>query len=311
MDNIYVSLLDKSDVIDEKKLECLDNYGLSAGFTDVFLLTGGKSNISKMNRIYDEFGLKNRTAPYFCNTYVDDKSVCCVDEGGNVSSISEKDNTCGLRPTVEAFGNYFDDYIISGLDEVEIGEYPQYAAAHMVGLALEDEYSNHLDDNGYNGGVLLPTGKNYTFVQNGVLVSYPEYYYGTSKFIRMINNNDENVILSSANTIKPGDAVWVKVTPVKWLVDYKNERFISKFVLLSGIKPEFDLFNYLDKYMKEDILVDQLTIDTIINMILSSDENVLPIEDIRQLSFEEIKSLLDEISKKDYGYSRTLKEFYF
>ena len=51
----------------------------------------------------------------------------------------------------------------------------------------------------------------------------------------MINNNDENVILSSANTIKPGDAVWVKVTPVKWLVDYKNERFISKFVLLSGI----------------------------------------------------------------------------
>ena len=84
-----------------------------------------------------------------------------------------------------------------------------------------------------------------------------------------------------------------------------------KFVLLSGIEPEFDLFNYFDKYMKEDILVDQLTIDTIINMILSSDENVLPIEDIRQLSFEEIKSLLDEISKKDYGYSRTLKEFYF
>ena len=55
--------------VSENKLKCFNKYGMSAGYTDMFLLTGGVSNIDNMSRISDEFGLKNRTAPYAFNTY--------------------------------------------------------------------------------------------------------------------------------------------------------------------------------------------------------------------------------------------------
>lgn len=327
MNNLVLTLLDKSDaLVSENKLKCFNKYGMSAGYTDVFSLTGGVSDIEKMSRISDEFGLKNRTASYVFNTLEKNGDVFVIDESGKRSSVKSSDNTCGIRPTLITFEDSFSSIVGDRKDlvEIEMGEYPQYAAAHMVNLALEDEYSYYFVDNQYIGSTLIPTGKEYTFVQNGEYVSYPEYYYGGKKYIRMIASCEGSRILSNANTIKNGEAVWVEVSPVKWFVDYKGERFISKFVLLSGLYPDLRMFDFFSKYMKGDILSNTLTRERLLSMLcskfntLSQEEQIEFVEsfpngfdNLNELSFEELKGLLDKICFKEYGYSKKLGTYYF
>ena len=331
MDNIVVTLLDKSDaLVSENKLSCFKKYGMTAGYTDMFLLTGGKSNNENMIRIPDEFGLKNRTASYVFNTLLKDGSVFSIDETGNKSNVKEDETTFGIRPTIVTFDNIFNSLITNSkkaynsVEEVELGEYPQYAAAHKVNLALEDEYSNHLENGEYKGGILISTGKTYTIVQNGKKVEYKEYYYGSNKYIRVTACCEDKVILSNANTIHNGEAVWVKVTPIKWFIDKKGERLISKFVLLSGLNPDIRLFDFFSSHMKNDMFNNILTKDNMLRMICISFYNLDPIKqvewlknipcycnDLRLLSEEELKSLLDSLSNIEYGYSRRLDTYYF
>lgn len=327
MNNLVLTLLDKSDaLVSENKLKCFNEYGMSAGYTDVFSLTGGVSDIEKMARISDEFGLKNRTASYVFNTLEKNGDVFVIDESGKRSSVKSNDNTCGIRPTLITFEDSFSSIVGDRKDlvEIEMGEYPQYAAAHMVNLALEDEYSYYFVDNQYIGSTLIPTGKEYTFVQNGEYVTYPEYYYCGKKYIRMIASCEGSRILSNANTIKNGEAVWVEVSPVKWFVDYKGERFISKFVLLSGLYPDLRMFDFFSKYMKDDILTKTLTKEKLLSMFcskfntLTQEEQVDFIENflegrdnINELSFEELKELLDKMCLEEYGYSKKLGTYYF
>ena len=153
MDNIVLTLLDKEDALaNENKLKCFKKYGITAGYTDVFSLTGGKTTLEKMTRIPDEFGLKNRTAPYAFNTVLKDESVFAIDETGNKTSVKENDTTFGIRPTIITFDSLFHTLIknpyigYNGVEEIEFGEYPQYASAHKVNIALEDEYSNNLEN---------------------------------------------------------------------------------------------------------------------------------------------------------------------
>lgn len=327
MENIVISLLDKSDaLVSENKLKCFTKYGMSAGYTDMFLLTGGVSDINNMIRINDEFGLKNRTAPYAFNTLEKNGNVFVIDECGKRSSIESSDNTFGVRPAIFTYDSAFKDVVGDRKDlvEIELGEYPQYTAAHMVNLALEDEYSYYFVDNQYIGSALIPTGKDYTFVQNGKAVTYPEYYYGGKKYIRVIASCKDSVIVSNANTIKNGEAVWVEVSPVKWFVDYKDERFVSKFVLLSGLYPDLRMFDFFSKYMKDDMFTKGLTKERMLSMLCSK-FNTLPqldqiefieslprgFDNLEELSYEELKSLLDKMSFKDYGYSRKLGTYYF
>lgn len=331
MNNIVITLLDKSDaLVSENKLNCFKKYGMTAGYTDMFSLTGGQSNINNMIRIPDEFGLKNRTASYVFNTLLKDGSVFSIDETGNKSSIKENDTTFGIRPTIVTYDNIFSSLIQNpqkgfyGVEEIELGEYPQYAASHKVNLALEDEYTNHLINGKYKGGILIPTGKTYTFIQDGKEVEYEEYYYGSSKYIRVKACCSDRVILSNANTIYNGEYVWVKVTPVKWFIDYKNERLISKFVLLSGLTPDLRMFDYFSSHMKKDLFTNTLTKENMLRMICERFYNLDTIKqvewmknipcdcnDFRVLNEEELKALLDSMSNIDYGYSRTLDKYYF
>ena len=327
MNNIVVSLLDKSDaLVSENKLKCLNEYGMSAGYTDMFLLTGGVSNIKNMSRISDEFGLKNRTASYVFNTYEKNGNVFVIDEAGKRSSIKSTDNTSGIRPAAITFDDAFECIVGDKKDlvEIELGEYPQYAASHMVNLALEDEYSYYFVDNQYIGSALIPTGKDYSFVQNGQIVTYPEYYYGGKKYIRVVASCNNDIIVSNANTIKNGEAVWVEVTPVKWFVDYKDKRFISKYILLSGLYPDLRMFDFFCRYMKDNIFTKTLTKERLLSMLCNKFNTLAQVDQIEfiesvpnglnnldELSFEELKTLLDKISFKDYGYSRKLGKYYF
>ena len=327
MNDMVVTLLDKSDaLVSENKLNCFKKYGMSAGYTDMFLLTGGVSDIKNMSRISDEFGLKNRTAPYAFNTLEKNGNVFTVDEAGKKSSVESNDCTFGVRPTIMTFGESFKSVVGDRKDlfEIEMGEYPQYAASHMVNLALEDEFSYYFVDNQYIGSSLIPTGKDYTFVQNENIVTYPEYYYCGKKYIRVIASCKDSVIVSNANTIKNGDAVWVEVTPVKWFVDYKDQRFISKFILLSGLYPDLRMFDFFSRYMKGNLFNRTLTKERMLSMLCSKFNSLdqesqiefiesMPsgFDNLDELSYEELNSLLDKISLKEFGYSKKLGTYYF
>ena len=155
----------------------------------------------------------------------------------------------------------------NGTEEVEYGEYPQYAPDSDVQRRLENEYQR---------GNLRQTGRDYTFdkteyddySQYFQPVTYEEYDYNGKKYIRIRANSDygsNSFKLSNGESYRNGDYVWVEVSPVKWLVDDKTQTLVSKRGLLAGIRfhtddksyngdfSTTDMKEYLDKHMLRDL----------------------------------------------------------
>ena len=155
----------------------------------------------------------------------------------------------------------------NGTEEVEYGEYPQYAPDSDVQRRLENEYKN---------GNLRQTGRNYTFDKTEYddydqyfqPVTYEEYDYNGKRYIRIRANSDygsNSFKLSNGESYRNGDYVWVEVSPVKWLIDDKTQTLVSKRGLLSGIRfhtkdrsyngdfSTTDMKEYLDKHMLRDL----------------------------------------------------------
>ncbi len=154
----------------------------------------------------------------------------------------------------------------NGTEEVEYGEYPQYAADSRMQGILESEYNRGMNK----------TGRSYTFdsvkyddYDTGFKpVTYEEYEYQGKKYIRIRANSDfggNKFKLSNGVEYRDGDCVWVEVSPVKWLIDDRTGILVSKIGLVSGIrfldrnhnyKGDFsrtEMKEYLDKYMIRDL----------------------------------------------------------
>ncbi|UKI26799.1 MAG: ATP-binding protein [Bacilli bacterium] len=154
----------------------------------------------------------------------------------------------------------------NGTEEVEYGEYPQYAADSRMQSILESEYNRGMNK----------TGRSYTFdsvkyddYDTGFKpVAYEEYEYQGKKYIRIRANSDfegGKFKLSNGVEYRNGDYVWVEVSPVKWLIDDRARILISKMGLVSGIrfldkrtnyKGDFsrtEMKEYLDRYMIHDL----------------------------------------------------------
>ena len=154
----------------------------------------------------------------------------------------------------------------NGTEEVEYGEYPQYAADSRMQSILESEYNRGMNK----------TGRSYTFdsvkyddYDTGFKpVTYEEYEYQGKRYIRIRSNSDfggNKFKLSNGVEYRDGDYVWVEVSPVKWLIDYRTGILVSKIGLVSGIrfldsnhnyKGDFsrtEMKEYLDRYMIRDL----------------------------------------------------------
>ena len=154
----------------------------------------------------------------------------------------------------------------NGTEEVEYGEYPQYAADLMMQSILELEYNRGMKK----------TGRSYTFdsvkyddYNTGFKpVTYEEYEYQGKKYIRIKANSDfdgNKFKLSNGAFYRDDDYVWVEVSPVKWLIDDRTGILVSKIGLVSGIrfldrnhnyKGDFsrtEMKEYLDRYMIHDL----------------------------------------------------------
>jgi len=140
-----------------------------------------------------------------------------------------------------------------GILVVEFGEYPQFIVVdNNLKLNLEELYEKDL---------LNETGKVYTTDSvdyddkdiEFTPVNYIEYEYSGEKYIRFtVGRNGYDVPLSDDNSYDLGDTCWIKVEPIKWLVDEKSDKAICEKLIFSGIQYCHDI-NNINDFKKTDI----------------------------------------------------------
>ena len=255
----------------ESQLEVMRKYGTKAAITDLCVLTGSYLCEDTDYNIDEDSSLKGRTSWFWTRSDDNDNDVRAVLENGIRSNYYGFTRTGAVRPALQSsviFSQISPNRVrgYNGTEEVEYGEYPQYAADSRMQSILESEYNRGMNK----------TGRSYTFdsvkyndYDTGFKpVTYEEYEYQGKKYIRIRANSDFDggkFKLSNGVEYRDGDYVWVEVSPVKWLIDDRTGILISKMGLVSGIrfldkrtnyKGDFsrtEMKEYLDRYMIRDL----------------------------------------------------------
>ena len=155
----------------------------------------------------------------------------------------------GIRPVIENIENF--DEIIKNkhLNEVEYGLYPD----SLPSFGVRDKLN-----------VLKSEGKLSVVGHN----SFSDIYEYNGEFYNQIKAKESCSIEhdDEIETIEENQLVWVKLNPIKWIVDSNNKRLISKDIIMSGI--EYDnkndkivnfentnMYRYLNEVMLKDLMV--------------------------------------------------------
>lgn len=255
----------------ESQLEVIRKYGTKAAITDLCVLTGSYLCVDPDYNIDEDSSLKGRTSWFWTRSYNKENDVCVVDENGDWNRGPRCIRMGVVRPALQSsviFSQISPNRVrgYNGTEEVEYGEYPQYAADSRMQSILESEYNRGMNK----------TGRSYTFdsvksddYDTGFKpVTYEEYEYQGKRYIRIRANSDftgHKFKLSNGVEYRDGDCVWVEVSPVKWLIDDRTGILVSKLGLVSGIrfldrnhnyKGDFsrtEMKEYLDRYMIRDL----------------------------------------------------------
>ncbi len=157
----------------------------------------------------------------------------------------------------------------NGILEVEFGEYPQWTCSKQLGKTLERLYRSN---------TLNKTGKCYTtdsrpyseYDKGFASQKHIEYEYNGKKYVRVKVNSyfdGSEITFSNGEKYKDGDFIWISVSPIKWLVDEKNDLAITKNIIVSGVQfniesnyngKNFDKMNikkFFDNDLSKDIVL--------------------------------------------------------
>jgi hypothetical protein len=255
----------------ESQLEVMRKYGTKAAITDLCVLTGSYLCDDTDYNIDEDSSLKGRTSWFWTRSDDNDNDVWVVDNDGTKNINYRYERAGVVRPVLKSsviFSQISQNRVngYNGTEEVEYGEYPQYAADSRMQNILEVEYNRGMNK----------TGRSYTFdsvetedYDTGFKpITYEEYEYQGKKYIRIRANSyfdGSRFKLSNGVEYRDGDYVWVEVSPVKWLIDDRTGILVSKMGLVSGIrfldrnhryKGDFsrtEMKEYLDKYMIHDL----------------------------------------------------------
>ena len=255
----------------ESQLEVIRRYGTKAAITDLCVLTGSYLCEDTDYNIDEDSSLKGRTSWFWTRSDDNANDVRAVAEDGNMYDRYSHIRHGVVRPVLKSsviFSQISPNRVrgYNGTEEVEYGEYPQYAADSRMQSILELEYNRGMKK----------TGRSYTFdsvkyddyCTGFKPVTYEEYEYQGKKYIRIRANSDfggNKFKLSNGAFYRDDDYVWVEVSPVKWLIDDRTGILVSKIGLVSGIrflgrnhnyKGDFsrtEMKEYLDRYMIHDL----------------------------------------------------------
>ena len=256
MNDLEINLLSIEQIFRDEKY-IFDSYGYDISNTDLSILTGA----------YIYFGALAR-GWYWTQNISGNEKIGCINNKGEMVPTSSFLRRGTIRPVLSSTelltnGTLKRDTTITGVDIVEFGEYPQYAAPSSMQQILETEFSKGLKKTGNT--YTFDDNKNPDYYYKFMPVTYDEYEYGGKKYIRIKAQAYKDCFeLSNGIKYLNDNHVWVEVTPVKWLVDNKNGLLISTRGLASGIRyagngaPDLkystsEMKEYLDKYMLHDL----------------------------------------------------------
>lgn len=260
------------------RLDILKTYGNECTVTDFSILLGG--NVSLYDYTIEGRTRKDRTGWWWTKT-PGNNTRYIVREDGRDDAIYCNFREGGARPVLPysairlLCSNKREG--INGIKEVEYGEYSQ--------TIVDEKYSNELEK-AYNNGNLKTTGKNYTsdsidYLERDVGFSartHTEYEYNGNKYIRFIGDgNCNNEILSDGRIVREGGIYWVRVEPIVWLVDEKEDIALSKKIIFSGVRFDSDktknrdfdkseIKKFMDDYFSKDIIPSR-SIDIDLNQV--------------------------------------------
>ena len=274
MNNQDLTLLSEGQIwgnYKESQLEVIRKYGTKAAITDLCVLTGSYLCEDTDYNIDEDSSLKGRTSWFWTRSDDNANDVRAVAEDGNMYDRYSHIRHGVVRPVLKSsviFSQISPNRVrgYNGTEEVEYGEYPQYAADSRMQSILELEYNRGMKK----------TGRSYTFdsvkyddYDTGFKpVTYEEYEYQGKKYIRIKANSDfdgNKFKLSNGAFYRDDDYVWVEVSPVKWLIDDRTGILVSKIGLVSGIRflagnhnykgafSRTEMKEYLDRYMIHDL----------------------------------------------------------
>lgn len=264
------TFLTEEQIFGNDQLGILKKYGTSCAITDFSILLGGY--VSKNNYISEGNTRKDRTGWWWTKTAYHNAAFVVYSDG--FWAYRDVDTRYGgARPAL----SYSSIQSISsnvvrgenGILEVEYGEYPQ--------TIVDENYSRELE-RAYNNRSLRTTGKNYTtdsvsYQDTDISFrarTHTEYVYNGSKYIRFVgDSNCDGEVLSDGRTIKAGQAYWVHVEPITWLVDERANIALSKKLIFSGVqfkncrhyKGDFDrtdIKQFMDNYFSKEIVSDRV-----------------------------------------------------
>ena len=300
-----LTFLTEDQVRGDNKLDILKKYGIDSKITDLASLTG----VDYQDYDEDVFGdwwtksldsIEDNKIKFISSFHPFDPFDLYV------FNKDIDDYSCGIRPAFKysSIKSICSDKVreVSGIKEIEYGEYPQRAVDDNFSLKLEELY---------NEDKLNETGKKYTmyFFENYLDVLpedikriYIEYEYEGRKYIRFMS--EENIIdeyLADGRLIQEKQPYWVKVEPITWLVDEKADIALSKYIILSGIpfddkeyKGDFEntfIKRFMDEYLSKEIecgvykekLIEnkQVDIDSIFEDVIKKMNEINEVEEVK------------------------------
>ena len=243
------TILAKNQTTGDSQLDILSKYGTMCAATDFTILLGGNVlqnfYINKRKILINKRQiLKDRTGNWWTNTFSRDNRVYAIIQNGDCGQVEVSSYNIGTRPalfysSIKAF-TIDKVKVVNGIKEIEYGEYPQMVADKDISNKLEKAYSIES---------LRTTGKEYTSytqIYNHTSIyecnisfrtrTHTEYEYNGSKYIRFIGDiYSEGKLLSNGMIVKSGNAYWLHVEPIVWLVDEESDIALAKKILFAGV----------------------------------------------------------------------------
>ena len=260
----------------DKKLEFINDKKCSV--TDFAIVTGVAYYIDEdLDKRYGEYYLKSIDYSPVANLY--------INRNGKVGYCIGCDNWIGIRPSLkfnDVSNNKTNPIDKNKIKYIKFGLYPQETVDENTEMKLNQAFNLKLLSNS-----LRKTGNTYTYkIDNNYLKTY-EYLFENERYIR-VKNNAYNVVLSNGKTYKKGEYVWLKVSPVYWLIDYDKNVIMSEKILIGGIK---------NKELWEDFTTTEFNL--FLNNIFNKDVTQCEVFLFNQAKTTETEILIDGTSNFD------------
>ena len=259
-----IDFLTREQIDGEDSLEIFKHYGLNSTVTDYAIILGGDENINE-----------NLSGTWSTKSASKTNQLIVASHNGDLTSTNPNNKNIYARPCIK----YSDiksksqkiNKINNNVFEIEWGEYPQKMVSETLHYNLETAYQD---------GKLETTNKKYTnFSEEISAIESSEYVYKNKKYIRVIVKND--------------GVYWLKVDPIRWIVDKDKDIAITKNLLFGGpldtktfYKGDFEstlMKEFLDDYVSEEIFTDSK-------------------------SRESVNSIIDKISSKIVGQEKAITD---